>query len=243
MFRIIKAIKQPKVRLICFGYAGGSTQTFFNWPEFLPDHVEFWLVQLPGHGSELLKPPLTNMGDIVKLLMQSPPDDQIPYVILGHSLGAKIAWEYMKALLNSGARAPYYFIASGSGSPTVKSHMYDKFPLNQQQVVEELLFLKGTPKEVLNNKELMNMFMPTLMADFNLVAGYCETSGFTTDIPLCLMAGQHDERVDISRLDEWKEVFTGKYTLHIVDDEHFFIETSRDWYIDVVEEVLNELLC
>ena len=243
IFHKIKSSSEPTIRLICFGYAGGSIQTLNGWQNSLPDHVELLLVQLPGHGMQILQPPLNSMQEIIEsLLIQTPNYMELPYILLGHSLGAKICFEYMKALKKASYRMPSYFVASGCSAPRLKSEMFSISPLDEKQVMHELKKLGGTPDEILENIELMPLLMPTLLADFNIAASYHDKEKFTVTTPLCLIAGGRDQRVDSDKLYLWKESFVGETYFNKIDDDHFFIESSRDCYLRILTVTIKHAL-
>ena len=41
------------LRLFCFPYAGGGSWIYKNWEKTLPNSVEIYSLELPGHGKRL----------------------------------------------------------------------------------------------------------------------------------------------------------------------------------------------
>src|SRR5688572_11823589 len=90
------------VRLVCLPHAGGGVATFRGWPEQLPA-AEVSIVQLPGRGSRLREPlvdSLVSAADAVADSIAASP--ACPTVLLGHSLGALIAFESARRLRDRG---------------------------------------------------------------------------------------------------------------------------------------------
>jgi len=48
-----RAVKSPRLRLICLPYAGGNPDIFRSWVQHLDAEVELLAVRLPGRGSRI----------------------------------------------------------------------------------------------------------------------------------------------------------------------------------------------
>ena len=53
---------QAALRLFCLPYSGGNASIFAGWADILPATIEVCPIQLPGHGSRITEPPLTEIG-------------------------------------------------------------------------------------------------------------------------------------------------------------------------------------
>ena len=51
----------PKLRLLCFPYAGGSAWIFRAWAQQLPDTIEVCAIELPGRGKRMAEPTLNKV--------------------------------------------------------------------------------------------------------------------------------------------------------------------------------------
>src|SRR5947208_14365325 len=88
-----------RLRLVCFPYAGGSASLFRHWQRQLPAGVELWSVQLPGRMNRFTEPLFTSMPELVPAL--APAVSRLldrPAAFLGHSVGARLAFETAKWL-------------------------------------------------------------------------------------------------------------------------------------------------
>ncbi|MEM8613843.1 MAG: alpha/beta fold hydrolase, partial [Cyanobacteria bacterium P01_H01_bin.105] len=94
-----KPRSNPKLRLLCFAYAGGSAWIFRTWAEIFPATVELFAIELPGRGKRMAEPALTAVTAIVEALgPELLPYLDLPFVCFGHSLGALIAFELCRWL-------------------------------------------------------------------------------------------------------------------------------------------------
>src|SRR6478609_5908946 len=108
------------IRLICFSYAGGNPATYISWLPLLPEYVELAVIQLPGRGARIFEQPYQTMSSIVNAVFAelgklSPK----PYLLFGHSMGARVAYEVLLLLWRFKFPLPVHFIASGSGAPCI----------------------------------------------------------------------------------------------------------------------------
>ena len=79
-------------------------------------------------------------------------------------MGGKIAYELEKYLEKDGYQAQCLFV-SGSRIPSIPEPNPIYF-LSDETFKRELGRFEGTPKEILENQELLDFFLPMLRADF-----------------------------------------------------------------------------
>src|SRR5215471_3592490 len=162
-----------RIRLFCFPYAGGSSAIFRRWPDYLPVDIEVIAVELPGRGGRLKEPPFCRLSDLIASLVA--PISQlldVPYVFFGHSMGATIAFELTRALRRSKVGEPERLFVSGRAAPDILDSERLTYDLPDADLIGELQKLNGTPPEVLSHVELMQMMLPVIRADFELVETY-----------------------------------------------------------------------
>src|SRR5438067_10623016 len=89
----------PRCRLVCFAHSGGSARSFADWPASLPAGWGLWAAELPGHGTRQAEPLVRDVADVVPQLASAiEPLLDRPTILLGHSLGAILAFEVARAL-------------------------------------------------------------------------------------------------------------------------------------------------
>src|SRR5213592_2035686 len=91
---------QARLRLFCVPYAGGSSRVFQSWAAGLPPAVELCAVELPGRGTRLHEPPLTEFAALINALAEAVrPYLDKPYALFGHSFGALLSFELARLFL------------------------------------------------------------------------------------------------------------------------------------------------
>ncbi len=242
-FIIPKPKSKVDLKLICFPYAGGNSSTYMSWAKYLPENVELIIVQPPGRGSRIFEPIYSDMKSLISdLLWLIPEHLNTPYILLGHSLGSRIAFELMVQLNKLKFPLPLHFIASGSRAPHLASDKKRIFNLPDKEFISELKKLNGTPKDVLENNELMELLLPMLRADFKIAENYCYSGSEIFNCPISLLAGNDDIDITLSMLEGWVDHFTEIKNIYIVSGNHFFIDNNTEAVIQKINEVIQQSL-
>lgn len=216
-------------RLYCFAYAGGNASSvFMSWQNALPEHVEICAVQLPGRGARYGEPmfrDITALVDRLAPMMERSIDR--PYALLGHSLGALLAFEIARRLAAAGAARPRHLFVSGCHAPRFRGPPKGYHLLDDDSLVKVLRDYNGTPSEVLADRELVAMLLPSIRADFELVDTYRYRPGAELDVPMTAWAGRDDERSTPDQVSGWGLETTGPFDEVWFDGGHFFIHEHR----------------
>lgn len=238
LFVIPKPLISPIVRLFLFPFAGGSIATYSHWVNLFDDdlNIELVLVQLPGRGSRMSEPSHKSMASLMsELVANASYITSCPYILFGHSLGAKIAYELAGQLGELGLRSPKYFIASGSGAPHLKNESEPIHNLPRNAFISELENLNGTPQEILLNSELLDFLIPLLRADFKVAYEY-QARVCRLSCPIMVLGGEDDSDVSLDQLQAWEELSDAKTTIEFIPGDHFFINNNEGV---VVEKILS----
>lgn len=230
-----------RLRLFCFPYAGGNALIYRKWPEAFPasSGVEVLPLQLPGRGNRLNEPAFARCEPLVETLAAalSPHFDR-PFAFFGHSMGAMIAFELARLLQLRGHPGPQHLFASGSPAPHLRSDESPTYNLPDAEFIEELRRLKGTPTQVLENPELMQLMMPLLRADFALTQTYVYREGPKLNCPFTVFGGREDEEVRGEKISAWCELTSGGCSLKVLDGGHFFIHTAEEQLLQALKQEL-----
>lgn len=219
-----------RLRLFCFPYAGGNALIYRKWQEAFPaaSGVEVLPVQLPGRGNRLNEPAFTRWEPLVEALAEalSPHFDR-PFAFFGHSMGALLAFELARLLHQRGQPGPQLLFASGSPAPHLRSDDPPTYDLPDAEFIDELRRLKGTPTQVLEHPELMQLMMPLLRADFAVTQTYVYRESPPLTCPFIIFGGQEDEEVRGEKISAWCELTAGGCSLRVLEGGHFFIHTAE----------------
>jgi medium-chain acyl-[acyl-carrier-protein] hydrolase len=216
------------VRLFCFPYSGAGASIFRPWAAQLAPHVEVLAIQLPGRETRLKEPLFTNLPALIPTLtpVLLPYLDR-PFVFFGHSVGALISFEVARQLRRLGHLTPFHLIASGRQAPQLLASTPPIHQLPNTDFLEQLSRYNGTPTIVLQNVELMNLFMPILRADLAMNETYIYTPEAAFEFAITALGGLQDEQVSQAGLSAWREQTSGDFCFKMFPGDHFFLKNQQ----------------
>jgi medium-chain acyl-[acyl-carrier-protein] hydrolase len=229
-----------RLRLFCFPYAGGSAAIYRQWPQQLPPTIEVLPAHLPGRQGRLRESPPTRIDPLVEGIADAiRPLLDIPYAFFGHSMGATVAYELARTLRGAGAGEPAHLFVSGRRPPHVQSTEAPTYNLPDAELIEEVRRLEGTPPEVLDHPELMQLLLPLLRADFEVIETYSYTPGPPLTCPVTAFGGLRDAELGREQLEGWREHTTGRFAVKMFEGGHFFIHEAARPLLDTIARELS----
>ena len=216
---------------------------FRHWSRLLPEGVVVCPIELPGRGSRLREPAFNSITALLEAMTPVLLNclDR-PFAFFGHSMGATIGFEVTRLLRRENHAQPLHLFVSGRRAPQIPDlnpHTYD---LADPDFLKELHRLNGTPKEVLENSEVMALMLPLLRADFRLVQTYSYSAAPPLECPISAFGGLQDSEVDRVDLEAWREQTTSSFSLQMFPGDHFFVKASQPQLLQVLSRELHQLL-
>lgn len=232
-----------RLRLFCLPYAGGAAAIFREWSARLPLPVEICPVELPGRGRRIREQPSTHLPSLVGAMSEALlPYMDMPFALLGHSMGALLGFELARRLRREGGPAPQALFVSGRRAPHLPNTDPVTYDLPAPEFLRTLRELNGTPSEVLESPELIELMLPVLRADFEICERYAYTPEPPLNSPIGACGGLQDGGVPASSLHEWRAQTTGDFSVRMVPGDHFFINTHQSVFLGAVAQQLRQLL-
>lgn len=236
------SIEKPKVRIICFPYAGGSAHIYSQWKAQVPAHCEILSVQLPGRTFRCNENCHLEMKHIVDELMECADYiTDLPYVTFGHSFGGKIAYEFLTRVHRTGYPPAKMFFASGCPAPHLLVKKRNIHNLADADFIQIIASLNGTDKKIFENKEFVEFVLPALRADFKILDEY-RASPITLNCSATILYGESDTETNQKNLKPWDELFKGNVNFSSVKGDHFFIHQSQRQVLGFICNELNKIL-
>lgn len=233
----------PKLRIFCFPYAGGSAQLFSNWINQIHHPVEIFALQSPGRGRRFHEKPIACLNTKVRILHREIlPHTDLPYLFIGHSNGALLAYELARELQKSGNCNLQHIVLSAKRAPHLPRVRQAIHDLPKDQFMARLKDYNFTPDEVLDNQELMDMFLPMLRADFALSDTHEFKGNHLLQTNASLYWGTRDHDVPQADVMAWQELIDGESQLFEFNDGHFFIANNEKQFLQQINQLLASLL-
>ena len=212
------------------------------WLTALPGHVEARLIQLPGREARWRETPLRSLSAIADALTPALQAHlQTPFAFYGHSLGSLIAFEVTRRLRAAGAAMPVHLFLGAHRAPQLPNPHPEIRHLGDDEFVAELRRrYDGIPQAVLDNRELLDLMLPPLRADFDVYETYQYAAQPPLDCPISAFGGDTDTYVRTPEVAGWRDQTRARFRMRVVPGNHFFVQTQRDVVLAAVADDLSE---
>ncbi|MBN2419957.1 MAG: thioesterase [Deltaproteobacteria bacterium] len=233
--------KQPdaKMRLFCFPYAGGGTSVFYNWPHNITTDIEVCMIKMAGREVRFNEPPYRRIPKLVEDLAPAIlPFLDKPFLFFGHSLGAHISFYLTHHLRRYNLPCPMHMFISGARAPHLTEPAPDAlhYRMEDKKFIDKLIKLGGMSDEVLRDKEILNIVLPILRADIELL----NTMEYTDEEPLScgitVFCGEFDKRVSREDAEAWSRHTNHDFRLTMIAGKHLFINTHQAQIIELINQ-------
>lgn len=233
---------QASLRLFCIPYAGGGTQVYHTWPDYLPESIEVCSIKLPGRGARMRETPFANTTPLIHALAPNllPYLDK-PYALFGHSMGALVSFELASHLRRQSNSEPIHLFASGCRAPQIPEP-HPIYNLPEIEFLEELRSLGGVSQDVMENSELMQLMLPTIRADCTLSDTYTYKSQPPLSCSISVFGGLQDPLVSREHLEAWRCQTSASFTLMMFPGDHFFLHTSKLLLLEQLSSELRQIV-
>jgi medium-chain acyl-[acyl-carrier-protein] hydrolase len=217
-----------RCRLFCFPYSGAGASVYRTWAVSLAPHVEVVAIQLPGRESRLKEPLLDDLSTLIEALtLALLPHLDRPFAFFGHSVGALIGFEVARQLRRFDQPLPLQLFASARHAPHLPATTPPIHQLPDADFIAQLRAYNGTPEVVLQNAELMNLFLPILRADLAINETYIYLPEAPLELPITAFGGLQDAQVGEDDLAAWAEQTQGNFQLQMFSGDHFFLKDQQ----------------
>jgi medium-chain acyl-[acyl-carrier-protein] hydrolase len=239
----VRPLSRAHARLVCFAHAGGGPAAYRKWPLALAPEVEVWTATLPGRAARSEEAFAASWEDVVEglaaALSEQQAGDDRPQAILGHSLGAILAFEVARALeRRPGSRTSHLFV-SGCRSPQRIGSRW-QIPDDDQRLVSEIdLRFGAVPAAVRAEPELLRRFVPVLRADLGLAASYAFRPGDRLRCPITAICGLEDRTASAVEIAHWEPHTAAGFEAVTMPGAHFFLHQELPAMADLVKRVLG----
>lgn len=240
MKNMIKKISKDihsKCRMFCFPYAGANYNMFNEWSMILGDAVDIYSIEMPGKGSRFLEKPYEKISLVVEeFIREWSKFDNKPFVLLGHSLGALIAFECAKIIQSNKENNLKILFISACNYPDLKN-VTGISTLKKENFLSKIVEMGGVSKD-LCNEEILDIFYPILKSDFKMNEDYRNILRQKLTCDIVVYNGSDDKYIDNVSLYKWANYTTGNCFIHTINGDHFFINSNKEV---LLRDLLNRL--
>ena len=241
----VRSRPAARLQLFCFAHAGAAGTVFSGFDERLGDEVEVCAVTLPGRGARTDDPFAEEWPALIADLARSVEAvGRGPVALLGHSLGATVAFEVARQLAAAGRPPVRLFLSA----PTVLGDdgllHGDGSKITDEQVLEMIEDLAGElGEEIADEPDVVAFFSAVIRADYALAARYRDNDGGPLPVPATILLGEEDGGVVPWLVPTWRQRLSVEVDVHTFSGGHLFLfNESREDALRLVELRLAETL-
>jgi medium-chain acyl-[acyl-carrier-protein] hydrolase len=231
---------EARLRLFCFPFAGGTASVFHRWACSGLEDVDVVAVQYPGREARIHEPGYRGVPELVQALgpIIRPLLDR-PFAFLGYSLGSYVSLELAHWLQREGASAPLGLMLA-AGVPPHQRQSQKLYTLRDEDFIAELERYGGTPPQVLADRELMDLILPMLRADFEMADEYRRAPEPRLSVPFSVWGGEEDTSPSPRVLAGWRDHTTASFELQVLPGGHFFLLSAGERFREGVHRTLHQ---
>ncbi|MGZ9233885.1 MAG: thioesterase II family protein [Anaerolineales bacterium] len=233
-----------RLRLFFFPYAGAGSTSYNAWTRLFSPEIEIYLVHLPGRDKRIREAPFIKFPPLAEALSQALVRylDR-PFSFFGHSMGGLVSFEVARQLRRHYALTPVHLFISGRWAP----HIRDARPKLQQLPEKEFLAAVESrygelPRVVLEDQELLKLFLSILRADLTLLENYQYTTEAPLECPISVFGGLQDSNVRREELLAWRDQTTSHFDLKMFPGAHFFIQDAKPGIAQAINADLGRFI-
>tara|TARA_B100000614_G_scaffold254860_1_gene270928 strand:- start:132 stop:878 length:747 start_codon:yes stop_codon:yes gene_type:complete len=226
------------MRLFCFHHSGGGASAFFPWLDKLSSSIEMIAIQLPGRENRFSEPLTNNLQHIITSLREGfELYKEKPFFTFGHSLGGLISFEFIKSIHQFYSLYPRCMIISATKAAHMPFRMKPLSSLDDETLKKEVQTYNGIEESILENDELLELFLPIIRSDFSIYESYHPKDSTPLPCDILVFSGCEDSSVNAEEIQGWAAYTTGKFEHTPFPGGHFFIKN----HIKSIAEHINQL--
>jgi surfactin synthase thioesterase subunit len=222
--------------LFCLPYSGGGASVFHSWRSAVPAWLDIAAIHLPGR-EDRINEPLGLSPDAIAAAIATRADR--PYALYGHSFGARLGFEVVRAMRRHGGPLPVALYAAAARPPHVADPLARSAELPDEGLLSALIARIDAPAEIRDIPELRELLLPVLRADLEWINLYQYRHEPALPVPIVCFAGMADTEAGPQEMLGWSAHTSATYRLHTLPGGHFFLRSAAEELIGLVSADLR----
>jgi surfactin synthase thioesterase subunit len=161
-----------------------------------------------------------------------------PVVVFGHSLGALLGFAFARDVEAHGLGRAAAVVLSGRAPPTA-AQTTRRFR-SEPELLAILRAWGGTPRPVLENRELLALLLAGFRADVALIDAAASWVSGKIGSPLLVTGGASDPTVAADGLEGWRAWTEGVFELQTFPGEHFYLRQANVALVQRIDRFVRE---
>jgi len=227
--------------LFCLPYAGGSEAIYYKWKKLLDPSIELVPLSLKGRGKRFSEDLYQNLQEAVDDIFENIKERIVDedYAIYGHSMGSLLAYELYYKISNQNLRKPTHIFFSGYIAPSIIRKRENTYALPDNDFMQKVMKLGGTPEELMNNQVLLQIFLPIIRSDFKMLESYnYEKRENKIDCDVSILNGKQDF-IKLNEILAWKNHVSRGFNIYNFEGNHFYINSNVENITNIINNTLS----
>jgi surfactin synthase thioesterase subunit len=209
-------------QLFMLPFGGGNETSYAKFESYLDSSITMVNGEAPGKGRRIKEPLLKNIYLIAEeYYRQFKPLIKEPYAIYGHSMGAYLTHIITQRIREDNLPLPKHLFLTSKIAPS-RNYNKKRSVMTNEQFITHLKELKGMPDAVLNNEELLQIFLPVIRTDFDAIDNYKYIAQRPYPVDMTVICGSN-ENVPDDQLTDWQKETSGEFHFSRWEGDHFWI--------------------
>ncbi len=214
-----------------FPFLGGFGSSYNRLVKELSGDWDVWTVNPPGHGPSS-RPPYRRLTPLVNCYLDGlNPVLKPGALFFGHSMGGVIAYHVLLAMGGQpmfGRRQPTDLVISASCAPR-DLRVAGVAELPEPELLDHLLSFGMIPSEVVADRSLIDLFLPAIRADYEVLEDVKQMAPVQLDVPTRLVLGELDPLTPAGTAQAWQDYLAEPIQVHVLEREgHMFVLEAVD---------------
>jgi len=229
------------VDLVCFHHAGGGSASFHALRRALADvgaDVALRVATLPGRESRRAEPRQVDADSCVHALADEL-EEQLtrPHVLLGHSMGALLAYSLAQQRISRGLRPPEAVIVASCRAPHQPAPAENLQSMDDYQLAVRLARYGGLPPEILDRPDWLALLMPIVRDDLRIFQSFRPTDEPPLPCPLHIFGGCDDSLAPPDALTAWQTHSLQPHDVRLYHGGHFLFRSPDPALVTAIARV------
>ena len=225
------------MKLIVIPYAAGTAYAFQTIRSMTNSAFQMDVFEYPGHGQKMCIPLLHSIPELAQAVMSQMFPVREPYCLLGYSMGGHVLCELYRLLIEKQYPLPYHIFLCGSDIPN--QQLEEETDSSDQALLKELTELGGTPQEVLEDPEFLDLLLPIFRADILAEKNYVLPYEQLFRCEGTVIMGKAELKED-SHFSEWQRYFEKPVRFCQVNGGHFFMKEEPELFAEILINTMQE---
>lgn len=215
--------------LLVFPHAGSGASAYRDFSKALSANFNVVVFQYPGRQDRAAEPASPSVAAMAAGAFDDFAASEHrragPLVAFGHSMGALVAFEFVRLAEASGIPVRRLTVSAAVAPSLVAAK--PPHPTDDEDILNHLAALQGTDTAVFTNREVMRLALPAIKADYRAFDSYSCAADVKVTAPVHALGGEQDPYVTLADLYGWGK-HCGAAQVTMFDGGHFFVKDHLD---------------